>query len=273
MTPRAHARRRACRSRPSSPTGCWSPPTAPTCGCSSARSRCSRCAAAASTATRSASSSPRSPARVPAGQRLQVVVEAEPLDVDARARRATGAQIDRRGRAARRGDRERGEAMRRLGYGLEQTDPAQRPGRRRPPRLRWTVATRWQPGRGAWRRCRARAARARAHAGAARARARRRRLAALHRRDRQRARPPPAASSTRSTAPQALAALARAVRPGATTPPASVRARCRGCSTPPTRRPRSRTATRCSRRSAAARELHVGARLARRTAPPASSRR
>ena len=160
-----------------------------TCGCSSACSRCSRCAAAASTATRSATGSPRSPPAFPAGQSLQVVVEAEPLDADAALARdwreidAAAARRRARGDArARRGD---APARLRARADVRRSAPAVAGGRS----LRWTVATRWRPRRASWRpRARARAARARAHADAARARARRRRLAALHRHDRRRAR-------------------------------------------------------------------------------------
>jgi hypothetical protein len=83
--------------------------------------------------------------RIPAGQRLQVVVDAEPLDVDAELAR-DWQEIETA--AAARPDA--GEAMRRLGYGLEQTI------RRSAPvveatRLRWTIAACWRPPATSWR--------------------------------------------------------------------------------------------------------------------------
>ena len=69
---------------------------------------------------------PRWPRACRAGHGLQVVVEAEPLDVDAELAR-DWQQIDAAAaRTEPHGDRERGEAMRRLGYGLEQTLRRQR---------------------------------------------------------------------------------------------------------------------------------------------------
>jgi hypothetical protein len=85
-------------------------------------------------------------ARIPAGQGLQVVVEADRLDVDD-ALRTDWAEIELAATAAHDVDAPaRGEAMRRLGYGLEQTI------RRSAPavgavRMRWTIATRWTPAR------------------------------------------------------------------------------------------------------------------------------
>jgi hypothetical protein len=81
-------------------------------------------------------------ARVPAGQRLQVVVEAERIDPDSALAgdwRAVDAAAES---AARDGDSERGVAIRRLGFGLEQTvRPA--PPLSRPP----SCAGRWsRPG-------------------------------------------------------------------------------------------------------------------------------
>src|SRR3954471_23316097 len=60
-------------------------------------------------------------AHLPAGQGLQVLVEAEPLEPEL-ALAPDWEQVDAAIRAAERaGERERGGAMRRLGYGLEQT--------------------------------------------------------------------------------------------------------------------------------------------------------
>src|SRR4051794_34167915 len=75
-------------------------------------------------------------AHVPAGQGLQIIVEAEPIDADV----ALASDWEEIHHAASRADDSLSEAMRRLGYGLEQTvrrsasalDGAV---------LRWTVAT------------------------------------------------------------------------------------------------------------------------------------
>ena len=80
-------------------------------------------------------------ARIPAGQGLQVVVEADPLDVDDALTADWGHTHRAADAAERRGDPDAGEAMRRLGYGLEQTI------RRSAPSvgavaMRWTIATR-----------------------------------------------------------------------------------------------------------------------------------
>ncbi len=83
-------------------------------------------------------------ARIPAHQGLQVTVEADPLDVD-HALQADWSETNLAAAAAARGeDPAAAEAMRRLGYGLEQTI------RRSAPavgavRMRWTIATRWTP--------------------------------------------------------------------------------------------------------------------------------
>jgi hypothetical protein len=83
-------------------------------------------------------------ARIPAGQAIQIVVDAEPLDVDHELRSDWEA-IDTAARAARRsGDAPRAEAMRRLGYGLEQTIRHSAPAVEAL-RPRYTVATSWQP--------------------------------------------------------------------------------------------------------------------------------
>ena len=83
-------------------------------------------------------------ARIPAGQAIQVVVDAEPLDVDHELR-ADWAAIDTAALAARRsGDAPRAEAMRRLGYGLEQTIRHSAPAVEAL-RPRYTIATSWQP--------------------------------------------------------------------------------------------------------------------------------
>ena len=83
-------------------------------------------------------------AHAPAGQGVQVIVEAEPVDADA-ALAGDWQEIDHAAtRAHRNGDPMLGETMRRLGYGLEQTirrsasalDGAV---------LRWTVVTSWRP--------------------------------------------------------------------------------------------------------------------------------
>ena len=98
-------------------------------------------------------------ARIPAGQGLQVIVEADPLDVDA----ALATDRTETGHAAetanRRGDADAAEAMYRLGYGLEQTI------RRSAPAVgavavRWTIVTRWSPASTAGVRRRGRGARA-----------------------------------------------------------------------------------------------------------------
>jgi len=86
-------------------------------------------------------------ARIPAGQGLQVVVEADPLDVDDALAADWGHTHRAADAAERRGDPDAGEAMRRLGYGLEQTI------RRSAPSvgavaMRWTIATRWTPTTG-----------------------------------------------------------------------------------------------------------------------------
>ena len=158
-------------------------------------------------------------ARVPAGQSLQVLVEAEELDVDAEladdwqqiAAAATAAE--------RHGHPDRGEAMRRLGYGLEQTIRRSAPSVQAA-RLRWSLAARWRPSVVAWR--------------SLAERTRRAPVQTLSRRAHERA----AADSLRFTdtivselagagceiaaldGAQALATLARAVRPGALPPPA-----------------------------------------------------
>lgn len=83
-------------------------------------------------------------AHMPAGHGLQVLVEAEPLD-PARALAGDWEQIQTAATAAdEAGENGRGEAMRRLGFGLEQTV------RRSAPHigavaLRWTIAVRWTP--------------------------------------------------------------------------------------------------------------------------------
>jgi hypothetical protein len=83
-------------------------------------------------------------ARVPVRQRLQVVVEAEPVDPDS-ALAADWREVDAAVDAASRdGDVQRGVAMRRLGFGLEQT--VRRSARAvAAAQLRWTVVTSWQP--------------------------------------------------------------------------------------------------------------------------------
>jgi hypothetical protein len=81
--------------------------------------------------------------RIPAGQTIEIVVEAEPLDaeralrddwheIEASARQASGAGL--------------GEAMRRFGFGLEQSI-RRSAGVVQAAELRWTVACRWQPER------------------------------------------------------------------------------------------------------------------------------
>jgi hypothetical protein len=85
-------------------------------------------------------------ARVPAGQALQVIIEAEPLDADAALTR-DWQEIEAAAAAA---EPEAGEAMRRLGYGLEQTVRRSAPAVQAA-RLRWTVAARWQPTLTSWR--------------------------------------------------------------------------------------------------------------------------
>jgi len=83
-------------------------------------------------------------AHLPARQGLQVLVEAEPLD-PSRALAGDWEQIQTASLAAdENGDTARGEATRRLGFGLEQTV------RRSAPAvgavaLRWTIAVRWTP--------------------------------------------------------------------------------------------------------------------------------
>jgi hypothetical protein len=85
-------------------------------------------------------------ARIPAGQAIQILVEAEPLE-PRRAMRADWEAIETAALAAeRRGQRARAAAMRRLGYGLEQTV------RRTAPvvdaaDLRFALAARWRPDR------------------------------------------------------------------------------------------------------------------------------
>ena len=101
-------------------------------------------------------------ARIPAGQGMQIIVEADPLDAD-RALQSDWRDVSAAAAAARaRGDVELAEAMRRLGYGLEQTVRRSAPALDAA-RLRWTIATRWSPT----------AAPARGGRGCARARARR----------------------------------------------------------------------------------------------------
>jgi hypothetical protein len=83
-------------------------------------------------------------ARIPAGQAIQVVVDAEPLDID-RELAPDWAAIDTASDLARRReDAARAEAMRRLGYGLEQTirRSAAAVEALRP---RYTIAASWRP--------------------------------------------------------------------------------------------------------------------------------
>ena len=157
-------------------------------------------------------------ARIPAGQSLQVVVEAEPLDVDAAL--ADDWQRDRRrgtAASARSPRPRRGDAPARLRprADVRRSAPAVQAAR-----LRWTVAARWQPDRAGDRwRSESAARRARVHdAVAARARARRRRLAALHRRRSRRARRRRLRARALDGA-QALAALARALAARRRSPP------------------------------------------------------
>lgn len=82
--------------------------------------------------------------RIPTGQGLEVIVEADPLDVDDALAADWADTHQAAGAAERRGEPDAGEAMRRLSYGLEQTI------RRSAPavdavRTRWTVATCWTP--------------------------------------------------------------------------------------------------------------------------------
>ena len=96
-------------------------------------------------------------ARIPAGQGLQVVVEAEPLDAGAELAR-DWQEIETAAAAA--GLPDAGEAMRRLGYGLEQTIRRSAPVVQAA-RLRWTVAACWLPAPTSWRPYADRARRAR----------------------------------------------------------------------------------------------------------------
>lgn len=81
--------------------------------------------------------------RIPAGQRLQVLVEAEPIQADRELATdwseigAAAAAIERQAHPAR------AAAMRRLGYGLEQTI-RRSASAVQAARITWTVATRWQ---------------------------------------------------------------------------------------------------------------------------------
>lgn len=82
--------------------------------------------------------------RLPAGQTLQIVVEAEPLDA-ATALAQDWQQINASSAvASRRGDERLAEAMRRFGYGLEQTVRRSSVAVQAT-RLRWTLVCRWQP--------------------------------------------------------------------------------------------------------------------------------
>jgi hypothetical protein len=82
--------------------------------------------------------------RVPPGHSLQVVIEADELDVDAELA-ADWQQINAAAaRTEQHGERERAAAMRRLGFGLEQTLRRSAPVVQAQ-RLRWTLATRSQP--------------------------------------------------------------------------------------------------------------------------------
>lgn len=160
--------------------------------------------------------------RIAAGQGIQVLVEAEPLDAD-RALHADWRDVDAAASAAERhGEADLGEAMRRFGYGLEQTVRRSAPAVDAT-ELRWTVACRWQPSPGQL------AGAVRANAGALTRR--QGRVRTLDRGEHERA----AADSLRYTqmlaaeltaagcelsplaAPDALAALARCLNP--TTPP------------------------------------------------------
>jgi hypothetical protein len=88
-------------------------------------------------------------ARVPAGHRLQVVVESELVDAGSALARDWD-EIAAAARAAERdGDHERVAAMRRLGYGLEQTI-RRSASAVQAARITWTVATCWR-SRTAWR--------------------------------------------------------------------------------------------------------------------------
>jgi len=81
-------------------------------------------------------------AALPAGQRLQLVVEAEPLD-PARALARDWTEIH--AATSHLADERLGAAMRRLGYGLEQTVRSSAPAVGAAA-LRWTLATAWAPG-------------------------------------------------------------------------------------------------------------------------------
>jgi hypothetical protein len=110
-------------------------------------------------------------ARLPAGQRIQVLVEAEPLEVDRELAR-DWQEIDvAAAAAARRGEGAAAGAMRRLGHGLEQTVRRSALAEHAV-RLRFTVITAWRPPATSWtgwlrRRRRARVLERRAHERAA----------------------------------------------------------------------------------------------------------
>jgi hypothetical protein len=89
-------------------------------------------------------------ARIPARQSLQVVVEAEPLDVEAELARDRHEIRTAAALAERHGAHDRGEALRRLGYGLEQTVRRSAPAVQAT-RLRWTVVVCWRPATTSWR--------------------------------------------------------------------------------------------------------------------------
>lgn len=78
--------------------------------------------------------------RLPAGQGLQVIVEAEPLD----ASEALARDWEQITAASAVAGEAHGEAMRRFGYGLEQT-VRRSAGAVQATQLRWTIACRWQP--------------------------------------------------------------------------------------------------------------------------------
>lgn len=82
--------------------------------------------------------------RIPAGQSLEVVVEAEPLDADRTLTDDWREVQTAADAAAAQGDNALSEAMRRFGFGLEQT-VRRSAAAVQAADLRWTIACRWEP--------------------------------------------------------------------------------------------------------------------------------